>query len=86
VASLDELIKHITDINTLITAEEKMSALFKQLSKTVSEFETETSCLLGALHIHRDQQVTRNICTSVGKMVFVLLLKLCFIENYHNRN
>jgi len=56
--SLDELISHITEINTLVTAEEKMSAFFKEISKTVSDFDTETSCLLGILHTQRDQQVT----------------------------
>jgi len=57
VVSLDELITHITEINTLVTAEEKMSAFFKEISKTVSDFDTETSCLLGILHTKRDQQV-----------------------------
>jgi len=56
--SLDELIKHLTDINTLVTAEEKMSAFFKQISKTVSDFDTETDHLLKMLHTQRDQQVT----------------------------
>jgi len=60
--SLDELITHITDINSLVTAEEKMSAFFKHISKAVSDFDTETSCLLKVLHIQRDQQVTVYIC------------------------
>jgi len=63
--SLDELIKHLTDINSLVTAEEKMSAFFKEISKTVSDFDTETSCLLGILHTQRDQQVTVNIYVRV---------------------
>jgi len=58
VVSLDELIRHLTDINSLITAEEKMSAFFKEISKTVFDFNTETSYLLGILHTQRDQQVT----------------------------
>jgi len=62
VVSLDELIKHLTDINILVAAEEKMSALFKKISKTVSDFDTETSCLLEMLHTQRDQQVAVYIC------------------------
>jgi len=58
VVSLDELIRHLTDINSLITAEERVSVFFKKISKTVSDFDTETSYLLGVLHIQRDQQVT----------------------------
>jgi len=57
---LDELIKHLTDINSLVTAEEKISAFFKEISKTVSDFDIETSCLLGVLHAQCDQQVTGN--------------------------
>jgi len=56
--SLDALIRHITDRNSLVTAEEKMSAFFKQISKTVSDFDTETSYLLEMFHTQRDQQVT----------------------------
>jgi len=58
VVSLDALIRHITDIYSLVTAEEKMSAFFKQISKTVSDFDTETDHLLKMLHTQRDQQVT----------------------------
>jgi len=59
--SLDELITHLTDINSLVAEEEKMSVFFKQISKTVSDFDTDTSRLLEMLHNQRDQQVTSRI-------------------------
>jgi len=56
--SLDVLVQHITDLDKLIGTEEKVSAFFKQISKTVSDFDTETKNLLEVLHTQRDQQVT----------------------------
>jgi len=55
--NLDDLIKDLITIDELTSAEDKMSAHFKQLSKTLSDFDTETEELLNILHTQRDEQV-----------------------------
>jgi len=54
---LDDLIKELVNVEELITTEDKVSSLFKQLSKTISDFDTETGELLDILHTQRDEQV-----------------------------
>jgi len=71
--SLDDLVKHITDLDKLIGTEEKVSAFFKQISKTVSDFDMETRDLLDVLHNQRDQQVTDYI------RVLYLIVLLCVL-------
>jgi len=56
-AGLDDLIKELVNVVELNTTEDKVSSLFKQLSKTISDFETETGELLDILHTQRDEQV-----------------------------
>jgi len=56
-AGLDDLIKKLVNVVELNTTEDKVSSLFKQLSKTISDFETETGELLDILHTQRDEQV-----------------------------
>jgi len=55
--NLDDLIKDLINIDELTSAEDKMSAHFKQLSKTLSDFDTETGKLLNILHTQRDEHV-----------------------------
>jgi len=55
--SLDELITQLTNVEELITTEDKTSHLFKQISKTISDFDTETEDLLSILYTQRDEQV-----------------------------
>jgi len=55
--NLDDLIKDLINIDGLTSAEDKMSAHFKQLSKTLSDFDTETDKLLNILHTQRDAHV-----------------------------
>jgi len=55
--NLDDLIKDLINIDELTSAEDNMSAHFKQLSKTLSDFDTETGKLLNILHTRRDEHV-----------------------------
>jgi len=55
--NLDDLIKELINIDELTSAEDKMSAHFKQLSQTLSDFDTETDKLLNILHTQRDEHV-----------------------------
>jgi len=55
--SLDELINKLVNVEKMTTTEGKVSSLFKQLSKTISDFDTETGQLLDILHTKRDEQV-----------------------------
>jgi len=71
--SLDDLVKHITCLDKLIGTEEKVSAFFKQISKTVSDFDMETRDLLDVLHTQRDEQVTDYI------RVLYLIVLVCII-------
>ena len=57
IVNLDDLIKELINIDDLLTTEDKMSAFFKHLSKTVSDFDNETEELLNILHTQRDEQV-----------------------------
>jgi len=57
VVNLDDLIKELVNIDDLLTTEDKMSAFFKHLSKTVSDFDNETEEWLNILHTQRDEQV-----------------------------
>jgi len=51
------LIKDLINIDELTSAEDKVSAHFKQLSQTLSDFDTETGKLLNILHTQRDEHV-----------------------------
>jgi len=55
--TLDDLIKELVNMEELINTEDKISCLFKQISKTVSDFDTETTESLDILHRQRDEQV-----------------------------
>jgi len=76
--SLDVLVQHITDLDKLIGTEKKVSAFFKKISKTVSDFDMETRNLLEVLHSQRDQQVTDYI------RVLYLIVLLCIILRYRS--
>jgi len=56
-AGLDDLVKKLVNVEELNTTEDKVSSLFKQISKTISDFDTETGKLLDILHTQRDEQV-----------------------------
>jgi len=51
------LIQELISLDKLADRENKMADLYKQISKTISDFETETSELLSLLHTQRDEQV-----------------------------
>jgi len=55
--NLDDLIKDLINIDELTSAEDKMSAHFKQISKTLSDFDAETEELLTVLHTQRNEHV-----------------------------
>jgi len=55
--SLDNLVEELINLEGLVAAEDKMSVLMKQISKTISDFDTETGELLHLLYRQRDEQV-----------------------------
>jgi len=70
--SLDNLVEELINLEGLVAAEDKMSVLMKQISKTISDFDTETGELLHLLYRQRDEQVLQY------SVVFPLLFPVLF--------
>ena len=59
--NINELVKGLVSVDPLLAGEDQLSALFKRVSKVISDFDAETAESLLTLHQHRDQQVSTDV-------------------------